>query len=565
MKRVLKITVTLLHSRYWLVLMLLAVSFVGIFDHDLWTSDEPRVAEIGREFLDDDASLAVPTLGREPFLEKPPLYFWCVALSYKTFGGPSASAARIPSVFFGLGTLLFTYLLARKMYGRNSALWSCMVLALSTEYFTITHKSLVDISLVFFVTGTVYWLYLALTEKKDKKMIYYALCYLFATGAFFTKGFLGLALPALVFICSIAWTRQWSELKKARLWMGFLIVGAGISLWLSDLWKEGSWEYISTFLVHNNLQRFMPGTGYSGGHEKPFYYYMCVYWSAFAPWSVLTPAILLYICRKGFQEKQILFPVLWFLSGFLLLSLAETKRSIYIVPLLPPISILTGAWFSDLETRRAEGRLDRAGQWCIIGISVMCVVLFPVLAFKYDLYKSVTFIVFMPVILIGSIAPIHSFIRCRVIKLYGLPILLSMLYLSFVLVSYPYINKHKSMKPFCDTLGRLQAVKGKTIYAFCPDETTEAVIPFYTGNYVTPIWELEEMKAVGRERDALVLVVDKHENRPLYNSLSELFCNTIVSGQTGRRRMVLLSNFSTLNHEEEHYTSIFGNMNKGTN
>ena len=167
--------------------MILALSFVGIFDHDLWPSDEPRVAEIGREFLDEGASLAVPRLNGKPFLEKPPLYFWCVALSYKVFGGLSASAARLPSVFFGLGTLLFTYLLARKMYGRNSALWSCMVLALSAEFFSITHKSLVDSSLVFFVTGTVYWLYLALTAEKDTKGILYAVCYIFATGAFFSK------------------------------------------------------------------------------------------------------------------------------------------------------------------------------------------------------------------------------------------------------------------------------------------------------------------------------------------------------------------------------------------
>ena len=151
--------------------IILAVSFVGIFDHDLWTSDEPRVAEIGREFLDDGASLAVPRLGGEPFLEDPPLYYWCVALSYKVFGGPSASAARVPSVFFGLGTLVFTYLLSKKMFGRDSAMWSCMVLALSTEFFYINHKSLVDPSLVFFVTGTVYWLYSGLIAKESKKRV----------------------------------------------------------------------------------------------------------------------------------------------------------------------------------------------------------------------------------------------------------------------------------------------------------------------------------------------------------------------------------------------------------
>ncbi|RZV78312.1 MAG: glycosyltransferase family 39 protein [Candidatus Scalindua sp. SCAELEC01] len=597
-----KIRFKLLDSHYWLVVLILAVSFVGIFDHDLWTSDEPRVAEIGREFLDDGASLAVPRLGGKPFLEKPPLYFWCVALSYKVFGGPSASAARLPSLFFGLGTLVFTYFLARKMYDRNSALWSCIVLALSTEYFTITHKSLVDISLVFFVTGTVYWLYLALTGEKDKKGINYTLCYIFSSGAFFSKGFLGLAFPAMVFICWIVWTRHWNEIKKTRLWIGFFIVGGGISLWFFALWKAGSWEYLSTFLVHNNLQRFMPGAGYSGGHERPFYYYMCVYWSAFAPWSILTPAVLFSTYRKGFQDKNRLFLVLWFFSGFLMLSFAETKRTIYIVPLLPPISILTGAWFSGMETRRVKGRLDRASQWFIMCICGMSIVLLPVLALRYDLFKTVSFIVSLPILIICYIALFYSFITCKVIKLYsshngfrikseiklseynynqdlvsgppglsavrtgktenqigfsiyGLPTLVSLIYISFILVSYPYINEHKSLRPFCNTLGQIPEVEEKPVYAFCPDETTEAMVPFYTGNYITPIYELEEIKALGKSRDAIVLVVDKQGNRPLYNGLKDLFSNTLVSGQTGRRRMVLLSNFSRLKDDRKHYSS----------
>ena len=46
------------------------VSFTGVFDHTVWTPDEPRVAEIGRAMA-VSADLVVPTLGGEPFLEKP--------------------------------------------------------------------------------------------------------------------------------------------------------------------------------------------------------------------------------------------------------------------------------------------------------------------------------------------------------------------------------------------------------------------------------------------------------------------------------------------------------------
>jgi 4-amino-4-deoxy-L-arabinose transferase and related glycosyltransferases of PMT family len=527
------------------VAIILVLSFVGIFDHDLWTADEPRVAEIGREFFDEGVSLAVPQLNGEAFMEKPPLYFWCVALSYKIFGGHSASAARVPSVIFGLGTLVLTYLLAGRMYGRQTAGWSCMVLALSAEFFYIHHKSLVDTSLVFFVTGTVYWLYLALTAEIEKKSGYYILCYIFATGAFFAKGFIGLAFPVLLFICWTLWRRDWQEIRRARLWVGFLIVGSCISLWFWFLWKEGSWEYISTFLIHNNFQRIIPGVGseYSGGHVKPFYYYLFKFWRAFAPWSILVPAVFFYACRKGFQDKNRLFLVLWFCSGLLMLSLAGTKRTIYIVPLLPSISILTGLWFRAMETRSADSRVYGASQWSILCVSGTGIIVFAVLAFKFELMHTIQFMLSIPLLIFSYVIVCRSFMKKRVFTLCGLPLLIGMIYVSYLLVFIPYIDKRESFKPFCNKLDEIVTVNGRPIYAFQPEETTKAVVPFYTGRKLIPVYDLEAAKSLPRDNNVLMLVLDKHKDMRNYNSLKTLFPDVILSGVVGKRRNYkLLSN-----------------------
>ena len=50
------------------------VSFVGI-SNELWTPDEPRDAAIGRAMW-ESGDWIVPRLNGEPFLEKPPLYWW---------------------------------------------------------------------------------------------------------------------------------------------------------------------------------------------------------------------------------------------------------------------------------------------------------------------------------------------------------------------------------------------------------------------------------------------------------------------------------------------------------
>ena len=77
-------------AQTWLALAgLFAISFLGLA-RDLWTPDEPREAEIGREMW--LVPTIVPRLNGESFIEKPPLYYWTVAGAYALFGGPSAAA-----------------------------------------------------------------------------------------------------------------------------------------------------------------------------------------------------------------------------------------------------------------------------------------------------------------------------------------------------------------------------------------------------------------------------------------------------------------------------------------
>jgi 4-amino-4-deoxy-L-arabinose transferase-like glycosyltransferase len=109
--------------RVALVAVPLATTLIGISDHDLWEPDEPRAAELGREFL-DGGSWCVPTLNGAPFMEKPPLVYWTIAPSIKVFGVHDW-AARIPGVLFTWGTLLFTWLLAGRLYGRGMLRFSC--------------------------------------------------------------------------------------------------------------------------------------------------------------------------------------------------------------------------------------------------------------------------------------------------------------------------------------------------------------------------------------------------------------------------------------------------------
>src|SRR6516162_7693803 len=118
--------------------VVLPLLLLGIFDHELWTPDEPRAAEIAREFLEPGHSWSVPTLNGEPFLEKPPLVYWTAALSMKLFG-VNAPAARLPCVLFGIGTLLFTWALGRSMFDDPTGRHAAMILATTSGFLLVSH------------------------------------------------------------------------------------------------------------------------------------------------------------------------------------------------------------------------------------------------------------------------------------------------------------------------------------------------------------------------------------------------------------------------------------------
>ena len=93
-----------LKNLIYLVLIVVPLFSFGLTNHGLWSADEPRVAEIGREMA-LTGNWAVPMLNQRPFLEEPPLYYGTLALTFKALG-VSDRVARIPSAIFAFATVL---------------------------------------------------------------------------------------------------------------------------------------------------------------------------------------------------------------------------------------------------------------------------------------------------------------------------------------------------------------------------------------------------------------------------------------------------------------------------
>src|SRR5258708_38143498 len=85
--------------------------FYGLGQFGLIGADEPRYAQVAREMLLRHDWIT-PVLNGEPWLEKPPLYYWQAMIAYSIFG-VTDWAARLPSAFDASLLVLAIYIFLR--------------------------------------------------------------------------------------------------------------------------------------------------------------------------------------------------------------------------------------------------------------------------------------------------------------------------------------------------------------------------------------------------------------------------------------------------------------------
>src|SRR5215475_5761621 len=111
-----------------------AIGFVG--------PDEPRYAWIARDMA-ESGDWVTPRLYGKPWFEKPVLYYWGAALSFKLFG-VSETAARLPSAICALLATLALAWLAWRVYGQERARWLLLLLPTSVGMIGFSHACATD-------------------------------------------------------------------------------------------------------------------------------------------------------------------------------------------------------------------------------------------------------------------------------------------------------------------------------------------------------------------------------------------------------------------------------------
>ena len=466
-------------------MVLASLMFLGL-GRGLWTPDEPREAEIGREMLLHPGF--VPHLNSKPFFEKPPLYYWTLAGSYAV-AGVSYASARAVSGLAGLATLVLLFVWARRAASERVAYLATFMLATCVQFFQSTHWVLLDPLLMLFVTLSLWGAWEALDGNAKGwplAALYGGVCL-----AIWTKGLIGLALPAAGLAAYLAWKRReaWAAFLKLRPLWGVPLTTLFIALCLLGFYAaEGREALVQLVWVNHVLRLIKPGTT---GHAQPFYYYLHALPVAVLPW--LFPLIGLF--RPSFWQNRKpesgaslrVYLGAAVLGGLLLLSVATTKRETYLLPLLPPLLLLMAlALENALEaSEEAPAKADRwlFGRLQPVLLSIWGLAL-PVALVVYTSSPRPSYLTVGLVALLAGIAGVAWGFQGNWVRAWEAHrISAAILCVAALALAVPVVEPQKDMAPFARWAGDQVPGQGP-IPALGADETLCGIIPFVTGRGV---------------------------------------------------------------------------------
>jgi 4-amino-4-deoxy-L-arabinose transferase-like glycosyltransferase len=325
-----------------LLIILLLASFVFIYNlgtGSLTSWDEGVYAGVSGEILKSNNWFDL-TWRDAPWSDKPPLYMWMTVLFYKIFG-LNEFAVRFFSALCGIGTVILTYLLARKLYSRNVAVVAGLLL-LSTQHFIWSAKiGMLDCALTFFAALSFFFFKLG----EEKKIYLFFSCLAFAL-AFLTKGVAAIIIPA-VLIIYIIFTKKFSLLKEP-----YFLFGAFISFFILLWWHWLAISHYGDNFIFGYFTKhlFVRTTQSVDGHNAGILNYFKVIPNKGRPWGtfmfMVLPFIIFQIAVR--KEKAHFLPFIWLVTVFIIASFIKTKLHWYIISIYPASSVLIAWAFNKL-------------------------------------------------------------------------------------------------------------------------------------------------------------------------------------------------------------------------
>ena len=359
----------------WLILLASALLFLTRLGDRAVVSEEVRWAEVARE-MHISGDYFHPTINGQLYYDKPVGSYWLILIAAKCTGGVDEFAARLPAALAGMLGIAVVMSLGRRLHDARTGVLAGAILATSFGFAFYSRRATADIETV---TGALVaiWLFERFSPRGGGPWV--LLLWFWMACVSLTKGLLGFALPLVVMATYSAHTATvqrgerdfWRELYSESRWLlnywSILAIPLAVVVYALPFaissWSTGSVEGLQMVWRENVLRFVAPHN-----HKGPVYLYLGVIFMLAAPWSLFLPAAVLMKSPASTRGDRLTQAYFW--AIFLFFTIASSRRSYYLLPVLPGMALLVSKLLlapHDVLNRWAA-RLRSAG-WVMLGIA----------------------------------------------------------------------------------------------------------------------------------------------------------------------------------------------------
>jgi 4-amino-4-deoxy-L-arabinose transferase-like glycosyltransferase len=333
-------------------------------------------AQIARNML-QSGDWVTARLDGVAYLEKPPLIYWMMALSYRIFGVHDW-AARLPLALSVMLLCWVTYRFGRWAFGEDAGFYSGLALATCIGLFLFTRILIPDAILTLSI-ATAIWAWLRLLEDDEPKARWVWLLGVSFGIGLLLKGLIAIVFPVLASIAHMMATRQALALKA---WKKLnLPLAAAIALAIALPWHvlamlrnppyfafsmhSGPGEYRGFFwfyFFNEHLLRFL-NLRYPRDYNtvpRPLFWLLNLVW--LFPWSAYLPAAVKLSYKHDTRAGRVRLMALCWIGVVMVFFTFSTTQEYYSMPIYPALALLIGSAVAE------GGSWIRNGSRVLVGI-----------------------------------------------------------------------------------------------------------------------------------------------------------------------------------------------------
>lgn len=527
----------------------------GLSVRSLWGS-EGRWAVIAREMM-HSGNYFLPTINGAVYFDKPLLSYWAI-IPFSFLGGVTETSARIPAVLAGIGTVALVFAIGRTLFGYASGFIAGLVL-LTTFMFGFWARTASAEVLNVIAIWSMLWVVLPARGGK-RSFTRYLFFYLIAAVSSFLKGPLAPAVAlTAVFALScvdILFDIRKDGLKEAQKriaghfnWIlsyaGFLAALCGLVLFALLLFLPvivtGSWDAVN-LMWRENVVRFLQPFD----HVEPFYIYFKHVPVFLLPWTFAAAGSLAAM-RNWEDDRRRRWLATVTVAIFLFFTISGSRRSYYILPLVPAFALIMG--------RSIQGFLfrDEERDCPVMKTCLVITAFLPLIAglamivgyLAFGEYRHASQIIVGPPVIIASVAALMFVFKGRIAQGTVLVSLAFFCLLLWSLTAGAAIGeRNRTLKPFARQLaGYINGVGDDKLAMYGVGNSS---LIFYLDR-ATPIRALRDVREVcsfgERNRGGYLLteetLTDRIEKECGQGKLTRILTQSPEGKKDGREGLVL--------------------------